>query len=252
MRADPRSRGNHGFSGLRQLQTAATIRYQSFVHRTPAVTRVVIVSRDPQRSLQWRRELAVASHDVVAITNAARSARALLQRHEPRVVLCELRLLDGTATAMIQWLACEPDAQRPAIVVVAHDVHDPLLREAMRSGADNYFLDGGDGESLVAAVRQALQGESALAPALARALLDHFDRTAPLAHERPSVDAVQSPLQLEPDERELLLRVATDIELPDLAEQRGVRPQALGALARSVWRKLQWDRRAGSLTLQLA
>lgn len=214
---------------------------------------VVIVSHDPEQALRWRRELAASSYEVVAITNAARPARALLQQHRPRVVVCELRLLDGTATAMIQWLAGEPDAQRPRIVAIADDAQDPLLREAMRSGADNYHLPANsEGVSLAGAVRQALHGEAALDPALAHALLDHFDRMAPLPFDRHPIDAVQSPLQLEPDERELLLRVATGTTLADLAEQRSIHPHRLGQAARAVWRKLQWDRRAGSLQLQLA
>ncbi len=217
------------------------------------VSSVVLVTRDPQQALLWRDHLSVnRQHEVVAITNAARSARALLQQHRPRVVVCELRLLDGTALAMIQWLAGEPDSTRPAIVVVTPDPQDPLLREATRSGADNFFISGREGDTLAACVRRTLLGEATLTPALAQALLDHFERLTPRSRDWNPIDAVQSPLQLEPDERDLLVRVAAGIGIDELAEQRSLHPHGLGVLARAIFRKLQWDQRAGSLSLQLA
>lgn len=213
---------------------------------------VVILSRDPQRALQWRQALASAAHEVVAITNSARSARTLLAQHQPRAVISDLRLIDGTALAMVHWLAGEPDGQRPAIVVVAHDTSDALLREAMFAGADNFHLDRPDGDSLAACLQQTLRGESTLSPALARVLLDHFDRLAPRGIDSRAVDATQSPLQLEPDERALLVDVAAGMEMSEVVEQRNLQPHHLGVLARAIYRKLQWDRRAGSLSLLAA
>ena len=100
------------------------------------MSRIVLVVRDPALALQWRSELAGAgTHEVVAVTNGARSAQALLQQHRPHVVVCDLRLIDGTALAMIQWLALQP--QRPLVVAVARDASEPLLLEALRAGADN-------------------------------------------------------------------------------------------------------------------
>lgn len=241
---------------MRRIGRLATIRYR-YRNQPPnqplIVSSVVLVTRDPQQALLWRDHLSVnRQYEVVAITNAARSARALLQQHRPRVVVCELRLLDGTALAMIQWLAGEPDAVRPTIVVVTPDPQDPLLREATRSGADNFYISGREGDTLAACVRRTLLGESTLTPALAQALLDHFERLAPRARDWNPIDAVQSPLQLEPDERDLLVRVAAGIGIDELAEQRSLHPHGLGVLARAIFRKLQWDQRAGSLSLQLA
>jgi len=217
------------------------------------VSSVILVTRDPQQAIQWRGQLMAGhQHDVVAITNSARSARALLKQHRPRVVVCDLRLLDGTALAMIQWLASEPDAQRPAIIVVAPDDTDPLLREAMRAGADNYHVPGPHADTLLGCVRKTLLGESTLTPSIAHALLDHFDRNAHRKGDWSPIDEVQSPLYLTPPERELLVRVAAGRELQQLAEQHALQPHALGAAVRGICRKMQWDQRAGSLSLQLA
>jgi DNA-binding NarL/FixJ family response regulator len=218
-----------------------------------SVSQVVLVTRDPQQAMQWRAQLTVdREHAVVAITNSARAARALLAQHHPRIVVCELRLLDGTAMAMVQSLASQPDAQRPCIVVVAPNDRDPLLVEALRSGADNYHVPATNGESLAECVRKTLHGESLITASVARALLDHFDRHTRLGGDWKPIDEVQSPLRLSPQERDLLVRLAAGADLEQLAERRGVRPSALGTLARGICRKMLWDLRAGSLSLQLA
>jgi DNA-binding NarL/FixJ family response regulator len=221
----------------------------------PAITvsQVVLVTRDPQQAMQWRAQLTAGhQHEVVAITNSARAARGLLAQHRPRIVVCDLRLLDGSAMAMVQSLASEPDAQRPCIVVVAPNDNDPLLLEALRAGADNYYVPATNSESLVDCVRKTLRGESLITGPVARALLDHFDRHARQGGDWKPIDEVQSPLRLSPHERDLLVRLAAGADLELLAERRGVRPSALGTLARSIYRKMLWDLRAGSLSLQLA
>lgn len=211
----------------------------------------VLVTRDPHQALAWRSELTAGRHhEVVGITNAARSARTMLLQHRPKIVIAELRLLDGTAMAMIQWLASEPDAVRPTIVIVTSDANDPLISQALMAGADNLYLIGNG--TLLDCVNRTLRGESTLTPPLAQALLDQFDRSLRSMSTWAALDATESPLQLEPHERDLLLRVATGNSLAQLADQRNLHPRVFGMQARQILRKVQWDRRAGALTLQVA
>jgi DNA-binding NarL/FixJ family response regulator len=211
---------------------------------------IVLVAREPPLALAWRGVLAAGGHEVVAVTNAARSARALLSQHQPDLVLCELRLIDGTALAMIHWLAALP--QRPLIVAVAQDETDALLVEALRAGADNLFALGAATGSLLGTVNQTLSGETAVSTTLAHALLDHFERARTPRSLGPSVGDQQSPLQLEPGQRELLMRLAAGYRLDQVAQASGMAPRALGQRLRAIVRKMQWDVRAGALTLQLA
>jgi len=216
------------------------------------MSRIVLVVREPALALQWRSELAAGGlHEVVAVTNGARSAQALLQQHRPHLVVCDLRLIDGTALAMIQWLALQP--QRPLVVAVSRDESEPLLLEALRAGADNLCVLSDEGAPAVAAcVEQTLRGETALTAPVARALLDHFERSHALLgrHRRPGDE--QGALELEAPQRELLMRLAAGYRLQQLAEAQMVPMRLLGQRLRSVVRKLQWDVRAGALTLQLS
>jgi len=215
------------------------------------MSRIVLVVREPALALQWRSELAAGGlHEVVAVTNGARSAQALLQQHRPHLVVCDLRLIDGTALAMIQWLALQP--QRPLVVAVSRDESEPLLLEALRAGADNLCVTHDSASALAACVSQTLRGETTLTAALARALLEHFERSHAVLgrHRRPGDE--QGALELEAPQRELLMRLAAGYDVEQLAQAQTVATRALGQRLRAVVRKLQWDVRAGSLTLQLS
>ena len=213
------------------------------------MSRIVLVAREPAQALQWRSALAGGAHEVVAVTNGARNAQALLQQHRPHLLVCDLRLIDGTALAMIQWLALQP--QRPLIVAVARADSEPLLLEALRAGADNVCMGADDASAFADCVAQTLRGETTITAPIARALLQHFERShAQLGrHRRPGDE--QGALELEAPQRELLMRLAAGYELEQLAKTQTVATRALGQRLRDIVRKLQWDVRAGSLTLQL-
>jgi len=214
------------------------------------MSRIVLVVREPARALAWRDLLAAGCHEVVAVTNAARSARALLAQHQPQLVLCELRLLDGTALAMIQWLAALP--QRPLVVAVAEHERDALMVEALRAGADNLCIHGAHPSEQLTTIEQTLRGETALSTPLAHALLDHFERARAPRRHALSIGDEQSPLQLEPAQRDLLMRLAAGYRLDQVATACRVSAGEIGRRLRAIVRKLQWDVRAGSLNLELA
>ena len=222
----------------------------AFVQHVSTMSRIVLVVRDPALALQWRSELSAGSHEVVAVTNGARAAQALLQQHRPQLVICDLRLIDGTALAMIQWLGLQ--AQRPLVLAVARDDSEALLLEALRAGADNLCVWTDGASPLAACTEQTLRGETTIPAPIARALFDHFERShAQLGrHRRPGDE--QGALELEAPQRELLIRLAAGYDIELLARAQNVSPRVLGQRLRAVVRKLQWDVRAGALTLQLS
>lgn len=214
------------------------------------MSRIVLVVREPAQALAWRDVLAAGCHEVVAVTNAARSARALLTQHQPQLVLCDMRLLDGTALAMIQWLAALP--QRPLMVAVVDHDQDALMVEALRAGADNLIVRDAHPSVLLQIIEQTLRGETALSTPLAHALLDHFERARTPRRHALSIGDEQNPLQLEPAQRDLLMRLAAGYRLDQVATACRVSAGEVGRRLRAIVRKLQWDVRAGSLNLELA
>jgi DNA-binding NarL/FixJ family response regulator len=121
----------------------------------------------------------------------------------------------------------------------------------MRSGADNVCVPTAPAQPLLDVVGQTLRGETELSTPMAHALLDHFERSR--AQRRAlSVGDEQSPLQLEPGQRDLLMRLAAGYRVEQVATACRMSAGELGRRLRAIVRKLQWDVRAGSLTLRLA
>ena len=71
-----------------------------------------------------------------------------------------------------------------------------------------------------------------------------------LAHN--PLDELTNPLALTADERLLLRQLAIGQRLADVARYEKQRPRELSAKVRAIYRKMQWDLRAGDLTLQAA
>jgi DNA-binding NarL/FixJ family response regulator len=152
----------------------------------------------------------------------------------------------------LQWRSALASGGPHEVVAVARGESEPLL-EVLRAGADNFCVAAANGALVLAAyVEQTLRDETALTAAIARALLEHFERShAQLGRHRLPGDE-QGALELEAPQRELLMRLAAGYDVERLAQAQTVVTRVLGQRLRAVVRKLQWDVRAGSLTLQLS
>src|SRR5688500_6062430 len=91
----------------------------------------------------------------------------------PDVVLMDLRMprLDGIAAT--RAITGTPGATARVLMLTTFD-RDEHLYDAIRAGAGGFLLKSSPPEQLTAAVRIIAAGESLLAPALTRRLLDQF------------------------------------------------------------------------------
>ncbi len=107
--------------------------------------------------------------DVVADVANGHQALAAVARHDPDVVLMDLRMpeLDGVqATHRIR-------AEHPGVhvlVLTTYDTDADILH-AIEAGATGYLLKDAPREAVFDAVRAAARGETALAPAIAAKLM---------------------------------------------------------------------------------
>lgn len=106
-------------------------------------------------------------------TDQVRSAFGQVKLHQPDVLACDLRLIDGNATRLLRELP-PPGEQRPRVLLLTPSPDDLLLFEALRSGGDGYCVDAGSGTALSAALSHLHEGRAAMSPMIARQMLAAF------------------------------------------------------------------------------
>jgi DNA-binding NarL/FixJ family response regulator len=94
----------------------------------------------------------------------------------PDVVLMDLKMprlggIPATRRICRQW----PETQ--VIILTTYDADD-LVFEGIKAGAKGYLLKDASAEELVAAIRGVMRGESSIDPAVARRVMEEFQRLA--------------------------------------------------------------------------
>jgi DNA-binding NarL/FixJ family response regulator len=121
--------------------------------------------------------------EVVAEAEDGESAIRVVREADPDVVLMDVRMpgVDGIeATRRLH-------DSRSAIVMLTTFDMDEYVYAAMKAGACGFLLKDAPPEALVAAVRAAARGDSLLAPAITRRLVEEFVRRPAPGSTRPDV-----------------------------------------------------------------
>lgn len=118
------------------------------------------------------RALLTAADDVTVVGEAAtpEEAVSLAERLAPELVLMDLQFGEADTGADATRRIRSLDAAPYVLVLTNYDTDGDILG-AVEAGASGYLLKDAPPHELVAAVRAAARGESALAPAIAGRLL---------------------------------------------------------------------------------
>lgn len=197
---------------------------------------------------------------VVGVADSLSRARALLQVCDGDVLLADLRLEDGNLLGLLNEIrSATPPSDRPRVITVATANDDPMLFGALRGGAESYLLDIDAGEAPAPAIRRLLRGEASVSPGIARQALSFFGVSSAGGAAAPvnerALDWVtdgQNPLRLSRAEQHMLLLVSQGHGVGQIAVRMGVSVESIGRRVANVYRKMQWDVRSGSLSLQAA
>ena len=207
---------------------------------------LLILCHEAPLALRWREQLQPQpTLQVKGFTNSPGAARQMIAQHGVDLVLMELGLMASSTNGAIHGLRGGPHADLPHVLVVGARLDDPLLLQALRGGADAYYVPGQG--SLVAAVQSTLDGESPIEPDLARQVLHLFDSAAP---SDAASALAETPLQLTSAERKLLTQVLRGDTLEHIADAETMSLNTLGLTVRGIYRKLRWLLRAGALSLE--
>jgi DNA-binding NarL/FixJ family response regulator len=114
-----------------------------------------------------------ATITVVADAATPREAVEATFRLRPDVVLMDLRF-GGSESGVDATRAIKDASDPPAVLILTNYDSDADILAAVEAGANGYLLKDAPPDDLLAAIRAAAAGESALAPAVAGRLLDRL------------------------------------------------------------------------------
>ena len=148
--------------------------------------------------------------ELVATAADGEEAMALAERHDPDVVLMDLRMprLDGIEA--IRRLAARGD--RPRAIALTTYADDASVLGALRAGARGYLTKDAGADQIRAAVEAVARGEAALDPAVQHHVLDALTDPEPAA-------APGLPDGLTPREAEVLALIAEGLTNTEIADR---------------------------------
>jgi DNA-binding NarL/FixJ family response regulator len=147
--------------------------------------------------------------EVVAEAEDGRQALELARDARPDVVLMDIRMpgLDGLEAT--RRLLAVPDGPR-VLVLTTFDLNE-YVYEAMKIGASGFLLKDVRPEQLAEAVRTVAAGDTLLAPAITRRLVEEFVRRPPPGARAPT--ALSALTDRELDVLKLLARGLSNAEI---------------------------------------
>lgn len=212
---------------------------------------VVLLQRDHEASPRLRALIdASEKFRVCEEVHTVEQARRLMRHGTPDLLVTDMRVQDGEVQPLLGELRKGPRTPGPHVLVtmVSHD--DALLLEALRAGADGYWVHTRTPDALIGALEQLWRGESPISPTIARQVLSYF-RT-PAAARCDAITEALDPLVLTGVEQEILHWAAQGYLIDEIAQQWHASVHSVACGIRRVYHKLQFDRRAGMLSLRAA
>jgi DNA-binding NarL/FixJ family response regulator len=151
--------------------------------------------------------------EVVGDAVDGEDAATATARLRPDVVLMDIRMpvLDGIeATRRI--VRAQPATR---VLILTTFGLDGYVYDSLRAGASGFMLKDAPPEEIAAAVRIVASGESLLAPAVTRAVIEEFARHPPAATPEPPTAVAE----LTPREQDVLGLLARGLSNPEICER---------------------------------
>lgn len=195
----------------------------------------LLIVEDVPEALAWLADLARSAFPGVTVgeTRTVREAVSRIEGASWDMALVDLGLPDGSGLDIIRRLkATSPDTICIVSTVLGDDAH---VVAALSAGAQGYILKG-QPEAIVRRQLVQLQfGIPALSPAIARRIMDHFQRTGPVDDEIQALTA---------RETDVLTMVSKGFRNAEVAQALGLAESTIATHVKSIYRKLGISSRA--------
>jgi len=183
-------------------------------------------------ALLERRE----AFQVVAEAGTVAESIEQARRHQPDIVIMDVRLPDGSGIEACRAIRAElPDTR---VVMLTSYPDEEAVLSAIVAGASGYLLKQIRGRDLVAALETVGRGGSLLDPAVTERVLDRIRRIATGVSENDELS------QLTSQERKILLLVAEGKTNKEIAGEIFLSDKTVKNYVSSILAKLNLERRA--------
>jgi DNA-binding NarL/FixJ family response regulator len=176
----------------------------------------------------------LSSDDAVEVVGEAgdgRAAVAEVARHEPDVVLMDVRMPDLDGIAATREVVAASPATKVAILTTFEQ--DDYIFGALNAGASGFLLKRTKPEELIAAIHALAAGDSLLSPSVTRKVIERMA-------ERPITDAsaVKRLDDLTTREREVLELIARGLSNGEIAAEFVIEESTVKTHVRRILMKL--------------
>ena len=172
---------------------------------------------------------------VVAEAGTVEEAMTQARRHQPDLVIMDVRLPDGSGVEACRDIRAELPATR--VVMLTSFPDDEAVFSAIVAGAAGYLLKQIRARDLVAALEAVGRGESLLDPAVTEKVLARVRQIA-------SGEAQDELAGLTPQERKILMLVAEGKTNKEIAAEIFLSDKTVKNYVSSILAKLNLERRA--------
>jgi DNA-binding NarL/FixJ family response regulator len=155
--------------------------------------------------------------EVVAEAGDGREAIALAARHEPDIVLMDVRMPDLDGVAATREIIASGGPSR-IIILTTFDL-DEYAYAALRAGASGFLLKDAPPADLLSAIRAVASGDAVVAPSTTRRLLETVVDQLPNPNGGADADADPALATLTPREREVIVAVARGLSNAEIADE---------------------------------
>ena len=173
---------------------------------------------------------------VVAEAGTVAEALEQARRHEPEIVIMDVRLPDGSGIEACREIRAELPGTR--VVMLTSYPDEEAVLSAIVAGASGYLLKQVRARDLVAALEAVGRGESLLDPAVTEKVLERIRRIASGSQETDELS------QLTGQERKILLLVAEGMTNKEIAAEIFLSDKTVKNYVSSILAKLNLERRA--------
>jgi two-component system response regulator DevR len=173
--------------------------------------------------------------EVVAQAGSVAEAVAMAARHEPDLVIMDVRLPDGSGIEACREIrAARPETR---VIMLTSFPDEEAVLSAIIAGASGYLLKQVRGRDLVSALESVGRGESLLDPAITEKVLERVRRAA-------TGSATDELAELTTQERKILLLVADGKTNKEIAGEVFLSDKTVKNYVSSILSKLNLQRRA--------